>query len=138
MAGATYKFVMVERGMYGSIFSRSWEEFNVLATKHTWNYNLCELCRRLDVDLEVNEKYHTKPVRQGDQSIIDVTIEKGYTEKPLESINAVQKYLNFIHLPNLVHCDGKTLSDKLLEASGRMATNVTFTKEKPTRSDKSL
>ena len=116
----------------------SLEEFNVLATKHTLYYNLWELCDRLGVKLEANDKYHNKPVRQGDRSIIDVAIEKGYRDKTLESINVVRKYLNLIHLSDLVHCDGKILSEDLLEASARVTTNVTFPKEKPTRNDKSL
>ena len=46
---------MVEVGVYGNVFSRSWEDLKILATKHTWYYNLWELCHRLDVKLEVNE-----------------------------------------------------------------------------------
>ena len=92
----------------------------------------------MDAELEVDGKHHIKPVRQEDRSIIDVTIEKGHRGKTLESINGVRKYLNLIHLSDLVHCDGKTLSDELLEASGQMATNITFPKEKPTRNEKSL
>jgi hypothetical protein len=138
VAGTIYEAFIVEVGMYGNIFSRSWEEFNSLATKHTWYYNLWELCDRLGVELEVNEKYHNKPVRQGDRSVIDVAIEKGYRDKTLESINVVRKYLNLMHLSDLVHCDGRTLSEDLLEASGWLATKVTFPKEKITRNDKSL
>ena len=138
MAGTTYESFMVEVGMHRNIFSISWEEFNVLVTKHTWYYNLWELCHRVDVVIEVDEKYRTKPVRQGDQSILDVTIEKGYRDKTLESINVVRKYLNLIHLSDLVHCDGRTLSDDPLKASGRMATKFTFPKKTPTRNDKSL
>ena len=88
--------------------------------------------------LEVNDKYHNKPVCQGDRSIIDVAIEKGYRDKTLESINVVQKYLNLMHLSDLVQCDGRTLSKYLLEMSGRADTKVIFPKEKLTRSDKSL
>ena len=62
MAGTTYEAFMVEVGMYGNIFSRSWEEPNVLATKHTWYCNLWELCHSMGVELEVNEKCHNKPV----------------------------------------------------------------------------
>ena len=40
MAATTYKVFMVELGIYGNIFSRSWEDFSVLATRHTWYYNL--------------------------------------------------------------------------------------------------
>ena len=111
---------MVEVGVYGNIFSRLWEDLKILATKHTWYYNLWELCHRLDVKLEVDEKYHIKPVRQGDRSIIDVVIEKGYRGKPLESINVVRKFLNLIHLSDLVLCDGTTLSDEVLKASSQM------------------
>ena len=64
MTVATYKAFMVEVGMYGNIFSRLLEELNVLAIKHTWYYNLWELCHRLGVELEVNDKYHNKSVRQ--------------------------------------------------------------------------
>ena len=125
-------------GLYGNIFSRSWEDLKILATKHTWYYNLWELCHRLDVELEVDEKYHIKPVQQGDQSIIDAAIEKGYRGKPLESTNVVRKYLNLIHLSDLVLCDGITLTDEVLEASGQMDSNVMFPKEKPTRNDRNL
>ena len=47
MTGTTYEEFMVEVGIYGNIFSRSWEELKILATKHTWYYNLWELCHRL-------------------------------------------------------------------------------------------
>ena len=57
---------MIEVGMYGNMFSRSWEEFKILANKHIWYYNLWKLCHRLDVELEVDRKHHTKPVQQGD------------------------------------------------------------------------
>ena len=77
ITGAIYEAFMVEVGMYGNMFSISWEEFKILATKHTWYYNLWELCHRLDVELEVDGKHHIKPVRQGDRLVIDVTIEKG-------------------------------------------------------------
>ena len=43
-----------------------------------------------------------------------------------------------MHLSDLVHCDGRTLSEDLLKASGRLVTKVTFPKEKTTRNDKSL
>ena len=48
------------------------------------------------------------------------------------------EYLNLMHLSDLVHCDGRTLSEDLLKASGRLVTKVTFPKEKTTRNDKSL
>ena len=70
--------------------------------------------------------------------VIDVAIEKGCRDKTPESINVVQKYLNLMHLPDLVHCHGRTLSRELLETSGRVATKVTFPKEKPIRNDESL
>ena len=114
MTGATYNAFMAGVGIYGNIFSISWEEFNVLATKHTWYYNLWELCHILDVVLEVDVKHHIKPVRQGDRSIVDVTIEKGYTGKPLESVHVVWKHLNLMYLSDLVLCDGKTLPDDVL------------------------
>ena len=63
MDETTFQAFMIEVGMYGNIFSRSWEEFTVLAAKHTWYCNLWELHHRSDVELEVNEKYHTKPVQ---------------------------------------------------------------------------
>ena len=100
--------------------------------------NLWELCHRLDVELKFDRKYHNKLVRQGDRLIIDATIEKGHRDKTWESINGFLKYLNLMYLSDLVRCDGRTLSDDLLEASGWMATKVTFPKEKPTRNDKSL
>ena len=56
ITGATYETSMIEVGIYGNIFSRSWGEFKILATKHTWCYNLWELCHRLDVKLEIDEK----------------------------------------------------------------------------------
>ena len=80
---------MVEVGIYGNNFSRSWEDFKILTTKRTWYYNLWELCHRLDVELEVHENHHIRPVRQGDRSINDVAIEKRYKEKPLDSITVV-------------------------------------------------
>ena len=43
----------------------------------------------MEVKLEVDEKYHIKPVQKGDQSISGVTIEKGHIVKPLESINVI-------------------------------------------------
>ena len=68
VTGAKYEAFLVKVGMYGNIFSRSWEEFKILATKHTWYYKLWELCHRLHVKLEVEEKHHIKPVQQGDRS----------------------------------------------------------------------
>ena len=65
-------------------------------------------------------------------------MEKGYRGKPLESSNVVCKFLNLIHLLDLVLCDGTTLSDEVLKASGQMDSNVRFPKEKPTRKDRSL
>ena len=53
---------MVEIVMYGNVFFRSQEKFKVLATNHTWYYNLRELCHKLDVKLEVDGKHHIKPV----------------------------------------------------------------------------
>ena len=89
MVASTYEAFMVEVGMYGNIFSRVWKKFNVLVTKHTWYYNLWELCHRLGVELEGDEKYHNKPVRQGDRLIIYVAIEKEYREETLDSTNVV-------------------------------------------------
>ena len=63
MVASTYEAFMVEVGMYGNIFSRVWKKFNVLVTKHTRYYNLWELCHILGVELEVDDKYHNKPVR---------------------------------------------------------------------------
>ena len=62
MAETTYEAFMVEVRMYGNIFSRSWDEFNALTTKHMWYSNLWALCHRLGVELDVDEKYHNKPV----------------------------------------------------------------------------
>ena len=89
-------------------------------------------------ELDVDGKHQIKPVRQRDQSIIDVAIEKGYRGKPLNSIHVVRKYLNLMHLSDLVLYDGNTLPDELLEVSGRMATHITSPKEKPTKNNKSL
>ena len=44
MDETTYEAFVVDVGIYDNTFSRSWEELKVLATKHTWYYNLCELC----------------------------------------------------------------------------------------------
>ena len=108
MDATTYEACMIGVAMYGNILSRSWEEFSVLATKYTWHYNLWEMCHRLGVELEVDDKYHNKPVQQGDQSVIDVVIEKGYRDKTLKSVNVVRKYLNLMHLSDLVQYDGRT------------------------------
>ena len=74
MAATTYESFMVEVEMYGNILSRSLKEFNVLATKHTWYYTMWKLCHRLGVELEIDDKYHKKPVRHGDRSLINVAI----------------------------------------------------------------
>ena len=75
MTETTYEAFMTEVGVYGNVFSRPWDKLKTLATKHTWYYNLWELCHRLQVDMEFEEKYHLKPVRRGDRSIIDVAVE---------------------------------------------------------------
>ena len=49
-----------------------------------------------------------------------------------------RRCLNFMHPSDLVHCDGRTIFENLLEVSGRVATTVTFPEEKPIRNDKSL
>ena len=65
--------------------------------------------------MEFEEKYHIKPVRQGDRSIIDVAIEVGYRGDKLDSVNVVRKSLNLIHVSDLVLCDEKTLDMSLAE-----------------------
>ena len=88
MTSVTYKVFMVEVGVYDSILFRSWKGLTVLATKHTWYYNLWELCKRLGVELELEDMYHIKPVKQGDRSIIDVALDMGHKGKILESNTA--------------------------------------------------
>ena len=67
MTNATYEAFVAEVGVYGNILSWSWKELRVLATKHTWYYNLWELYDRLGVELEVEDAYHIRPVKQGDR-----------------------------------------------------------------------
>ena len=80
---------MVEVGMCGAILYKPWKDREVLATKHTWYYNLWEPCNRLGVKLKVGDMYNIKPVRQEDCSIVDMTLEMGHREKILESMNIV-------------------------------------------------
>jgi hypothetical protein len=89
----------------------------VLATKHTGYHNLWELCDRLGVEIGVKNAHHIKPVRQGDRSIIDMTLEVGHRGKMLESIIVVRKHLKLIHLSDLVLCDDVTLCQETLDAS---------------------
>ena len=65
--------------------------------------------------MEFEEKYHIKPVRQGNRSVIDVAIEAGYRGDNLESANVVRKSLHLIHVSDFVLCDGKTLDLFLIE-----------------------
>ena len=125
--------------MYGNIFSRSWDEFKILATKHTWYYNLWELYHILNVELEFDGKHHIKPFWQGDRSIIDVSTEKWYRGKPLKSINVVWKYLNLIHLSDLVHCVGNHCLIRWLKHTVRWLHTSCSPKQKnkTTRNDKS-
>ena len=129
---------MLEVGVYGNIFSRPWDKLKVVATKHTWYYNLWELCHRLEVEIEVEEKYHINPVRQGDRSIIDAAIEAGYRGDNLESVNVVRKSLHLIHMSDLVACDGETLDLSLVKGNLRspLESKMQFPVEKPTKRDK--
>ena len=63
MISAMDEAFMVEVGVHGNIFSRFWKEIQVLATQHTWHYNLWKLYDRLKVELKIEDMYHINPAR---------------------------------------------------------------------------
>jgi len=129
-----YENFVIEVGLYGNPFEWNYESFECLATDGTWFKNVWQLARRLDVEIELEEKYLNQPVRQNDRALIGEFHRIGFEGAALYALKVVANYKQVLHLSDIICCDGITIDRWAMTEEPGMSTH-TFPYEQPTRSD---
>ena len=62
----------MEVGLFGNILSSRYSRYGCLETKGKWFENLWEFLSEIGMSLELYDKHHFKPVRIGDNFLMDL------------------------------------------------------------------
>jgi hypothetical protein len=104
-----YDDFLMEVGLCGNPFS--WENTNYgqLAMLATWFSNLWQLGHTFMASVRINEGgRQITPIRKNDKSIVRIFC-IGFRGNQLVALNTVWKYKHFIHVSDMVLCDGWTI-----------------------------
>lgn len=103
----------METGLEGNIFSFRFRDFGHLAT-HSWIKILWEYLDYLDITLQLCLTTNIPPVREQDQSLIQLFSDKGWKRKRLEALNRVRKFKKVHRLSCITACDGRQIRPDIL------------------------
>ena len=70
---------------------RDFTKFGSLATDLTWSKNLWEYASHLKVAITLSDKFHLKPLREGDRSLMEAFVKAGSKGKELQCLGMIKK-----------------------------------------------
>ena len=84
------------------------QETGVLATPGTWSHNTWEMSFHLGVHVNIQKQFQIRPVREGTSALARlfsfwVTFKQKHV---LDTLKAVRRFKNMLHLPNLLCWEG--------------------------------
>ena len=96
---------------------------------------LWEFASYLDVDIELSAKHRIEAVQEGDRSFMGWLLEEGFEGKIAKRLNRVRKYKSLIHVSDGARSNGHTLDPAILTDEPGEPSTVTFSLERPTKTD---
>lgn len=118
--GHAYEDFLIEVGLYGNIFTMDFSQLGLLATDGMWFKNFWEFASHHGVQVKLSEEYHSKPVREGDCSIMGLLILGGFKDKKtVERLNRVRKHKGMVNLSDGVSCYGRCIESWVTDNTGK-------------------
>ena len=131
MMRLAYETFLVDTGLGGDVFCRSYKKLHILAEK-CWFQHLWHLCHYLQVELVLDKSNHAQPVREGDKCLMDAIIEKGlFKGDDLVTIGICRKFKAAHMISCIVRCDGREVRQDMLNKEEGLSKRQ-FPKERPT------
>lgn len=107
----TIEDIILEAGMYGSIWS--WD-FNIVKkwlSPHSWIYHVLQY--NFDNNILINIPHAMiTPIREKDKSLMSVASNIYHDSSSLKAINRVRMYHNIVHLSDICQADGYSLDTR--------------------------
>ena len=130
-----YDVFLLEIGLYSNVFTLDYDKARFLATNGIWLKNLWQLLHQVGVTLEVDDELEIEGVREGDEAIMAVFMCMKFSKDQLICLNVVRKFKGFLHVSDLMCCDGATLTEYASSKDGVSSDEHIFSHERPTRTD---
>ncbi len=134
-----YDDFLMEVRLYGNPFSWDYTSYGQLATPATWFSNLWQLCHTFTATIRINEGgRQITPIRKNNKSIMSDYFCIGFRGNQLVVLNTVWKYKHFIHVSDMVLCNGRTIDPFSLSNEQIPSICHVFSREEPTHTNISL
>ena len=134
-----YDDFIMEVGLYGNPLSWEYINYGQLATQATWFSNLWQLCHTYQATVSINKSgRQITPICKNNRSIMSEFYCIGFCGNQLVGLNTVQKYKHFIHVSDMILCDGRTIDPFSLSDEQILSVQHVFSREEPTHANFSL
>ncbi len=134
-----YDDFIMEVGLYGDPLSWEYINYGQLATQATWFSNLWQLCHTYQATVSINKSgRQITPICKNNRSIMSEFYRIGFRGNQLVGLNTVQKYKHFIHVSDMILCDGRTIDPFSLSDEQILSVQHVFSREEPTHANFSL
>ncbi len=134
-----YDDFLMEVGLHRNPLSWMFTKYGCLATPATRFSNLWQLCHTFVAIVSINDCCRRiTPIRENDKSLMSEFYRIGYQGSQLLGLNTVWKYKHFIHVPDMVKCNGWYIDPFSLSDKQIPSTRHIFSREEPSYVDFSL
>jgi hypothetical protein len=134
----SHSLLFVELGLSFQPLQKSYEKYGYLVT-HSWMKMLWEKLSIFNMKVIIADQPKEYP-REGDQFIMQVLIQAGYTNKALRQLNRVRVSLQLLFMLDILTASGNKISTGVLSChpQGKAWSNMRWPYERPTDSDLQL
>jgi len=117
MKHQAYAILLVEVGLTGKVLARNFTKLGILASKDTLFQNLKEFASHLKVAINLDSKFHLKPVQVDGVLVMERFLMISMDDTQLDTLNHVRSYKKVLFLSDVVHCDGTMILPSMINLS---------------------
>jgi hypothetical protein len=134
----SHSLLFVELGLSFQPLQESYKKYSYLVT-HSWMKMLWEKLSMFNMQIIILDQPKEYP-REGNQFIMQVLIQAGYTNKSLERLNRVRVSLQLLFMSDILTASGNKISTEVLShhPQGEAWSNMRWPHKHPTDSDLQL
>ena len=111
----TFESFMLKLGLYGNIFSASYNQYARLATDNTWFKSFWEYSQDLGIAVTLHPWYLLHPAQVGNESLTENFSLLGYAGNDICALNIIKHFKGVVHLSDILLCDSKTVDPAMLQ-----------------------